>query len=184
MRVLLRFFTVSDADIADVIEEPLKLEILHYGEIVDPSSLDDLDEDIKENIVNWTPKIKSDVLCVEGMFQSLHYLLTSETDTNSGTFPLNFLNGKRREVGEIGWEPATFYDSEDVKAISAALSELDLSALEKKYDADLFNKKEIYPVSYTWTIADATSLIEKIKEIEAFMRETKNKNSGVYRVFV
>lgn len=184
MSVLLRFHTVSDSDISDILEEPFKMEILHYGEILDPSSLDDLDEDVKDDIVNWTPKIKSDILYVEGMFQSLHYLLTSEIETNLGTFPLNFLNGKRIEVGEIGWGAVTFYNSDDVKAIATALSELNFNELGKKYDADTFNKKGIYPRGYTWTIDDVSSLIEKIKEITSFIRETKNKNLGLYRVFV
>lgn len=184
MSVLLRFHTVSDSDISDILEEPLKMEILHYGEILDPSSLDDLDEDVKDDIVKWTPKIKSDILYIEGMFQSLHYLLTSETETNLGMFPLNFLNGKRIEVGEIGWGPVTFYNSDDVKGISAALSELNFSELEKKYDADTFNKKGVYPRGYTWKIDDVSSLKEKIKEITAFISDTKNKNLGLYRVFV
>ncbi len=65
------------------------------------------------------------------MFQSLHYLLTSEIETNLGTFPLNFLNGNRIEVGEIGWGSVTFYNSDDVKAIATALSKLNLPSYKK-----------------------------------------------------
>lgn len=184
MSVLLRFHTVSDTDISEILDEPIKMEILHYGEILDPSSLDDLDEDAKDNIIKWTPKIKSDILYVEGMFQSLHYLLNSEIETNLGTFPLNFLNGKRIEVGEIGWGPVTFYNSDDVKAIATALNEINLTELANKYDADTFNDKGIYPRGYTWTKDDVSSLIEKIREITTFISETKNKNLGLYRVFV
>ena len=160
------------------------MEILHYGEMLDPSSLDQFEEDVKDNILKWTPKIKSDVLFIEGMFQSLHYLLTSETETNLGTFPLNFLNGKRIEVGEIGWGPATFYNSDDVNVIATTLSEIDFKELENEYDADTFNQKGIYPRGYTWTTNDVGSLIEKIKEITAFINETTNNNLGLYRVFV
>jgi hypothetical protein len=184
MSVLLRFHTISDLDITEILNVPSKLEILYYGEILDPSSLDDLDEEVKDNILKWTPKVKSDILYVEGMFQSLHYLLTSETETNLGTFPLNFLNGKRNEAGEIGWGPVTFYNSNDVQIIATALSELNFNELENKYDSDIFNKKEIYPRGYTWTKDDGGSLIEKIKEITAFLNVTKNKNLGLYRVFV
>lgn len=184
MSVLLRFHTISDFDITEILNEPSKLEILYYGEILDPSSLDDLDEDVKDNILKWTPKVKSDILYVEGMFQSLHYLLTSESETNLGTFPLNFLNGKRNEAGEIGWGPVTFYNSNDVQIIAMALSELNLTELEKRYDADKFNQKGIYPRGYTWKTNDVNSLLEKIKEIQKFFNETKNKSLGLYRVFV
>jgi hypothetical protein len=184
MSVLLRFHTVADKDISDILEEPTKLEILHYGEILDPDSLEDIEEDVKDNILKWTPTIKSDVLYVEGMFQSLHYLLTAETETNLGTFPLNFLNGNRIEVGEIGWGPVTFYNSDDVKIIATTLSEINFSELEKRYDADKFNQKGIYPRGYTWKTNDVTSLLEKIKEIQDFFNETKNKSLGLYRVFV
>lgn len=184
MSVLLRFYTISNIDILDILDEPIKLEIMHYGEILNPSSLEDLDEDLKGNILEWTPKAKSDILYIEGMFQSLHYLLTSETETNLGVFPLNFLNGKRIEIGEIGWGPVTFYKSDDVHVIARALNELNLSYLEKKYNADTFNKNGIYPSSYTWTKDDIGSLIEKIKEIMAFINDAKNKNLGLYRVFV
>ena len=184
MSVLLRFHTVSDTNINDILDEPIKLEILHYGEILDPSSLDDFDEEVKDNILKWTPQIESDILYVEGMFQSLHYLLTSETETHLGTFPLNFLNGNRVEVGEIGWGPATFYNSKDVQVIASALSEVNFTDLEKKYDAETFTQKNIYPRGCTWTKDDVGILIEKVKEIATFINEAKNKNLGLYRVFV
>lgn len=184
MSVLLRFHTVSDTDISAILQEPIKLEILYYGEVLDPSSLDNLDDETKDNILTWTPEVKSDVLYVEGMFQSLHYLLTSESDTNMGVFPLNFLNGKRQEAGEIGWGPVTFYNSNDVQNIAAALADADLSELESKFDPAIYNEKGIYPRGYVWTQDDIGRLLEKIKEIIAFLKETTNKHLGLYRVFV
>jgi hypothetical protein len=184
MSVLLRFYTVSDLDIADIKDEPKRLEILHYGETLDPSSMDDFDEDKKDQILKWTPKSKPNILYVEGMFQSVHYLLTSQSQTNLGTFPLNFLNGKRHEMGEIGWGPVTFYNSNDVQVIATALNELDFSQLEKKYKADFFNKSKIYPRGYNWTNDDVNSLLQKTEEIVTFLNKTKNNNLGMYRVFV
>ncbi|MCX6318899.1 MAG: DUF1877 family protein [Bacteroidetes bacterium] len=184
MSVLLRFHTVSDTDLSEILQEPIKLEILYYGEVLDPSALDDLDDEAKDNILTWTPEVKSDVLYVEGMFQSLHYLLTAESDTNLGAFPLNFLNGKRQEAGEIGWGPVTFYNSNDVQIIAEALDELDLSELERKFDPAILNEMRIFPRGYVWKKDDIGSLLEKIKEITAFLKETKNKHLGLYRIFV
>lgn len=184
MSVLLRFHAVTDKDIEDILEEPVKLEILYYGEILNTDSLEGIEEDIIESILKWTPTINSDILYVEGMFQSLHYLLTTEFETNLGTFPLNFLNGNRIEVGEIGWGPVTFYNSDDVKVIAKSLSEINFTELEKRYDANIFNQKEIYPRGYKWKTTDITSLLEKVTEIQQFFNEMKNKNLGLYRVFI
>jgi hypothetical protein len=184
MSMSLRFHTVSDFDINDITEEPKRLEILHYGEILDPSSLDDLNETEKDIIQKWTPKTKSEVFYVEGMFQSLHYLLTFQTESNQGSFPLNFLTGERNEIGEIGWGAATFYNSDDVQLIATALNNLDYSEIEKRYNADFFNENKIYPSGYTWTPNDAGTLIERLKEITEFINETNRKHLGIYRVLV
>jgi hypothetical protein len=57
MSMSLRLHTVSDSEIIDIIDQPKRLEILHYGEILDPSSLDNLAEFEKDAILKWTPKI-------------------------------------------------------------------------------------------------------------------------------
>lgn len=184
MSMSLRLHTVSDSDIKDIEREPMRLDILHYGEILDPSILDDLEEAEKDNIVNWLPKGKSDIFYIDAMFQSLHYLLTLETEWGKGVFPLNFLTGKRLDIGEIGWGKATFYNSGDVKQISEALDSLDHSELAKRYDANFFNEKKIYPTGYKWVPADSESLLVKLKETTSFLNETKSRNLGLYRVLV
>ena len=184
MSMSLRLYTVSDSDIRDIEREPLRLEILYYGEILGPSALDELDESKKEQILKWAPEHKPDVLYIEAMFQSLHYLLTLETEWGKGTFPLNFLSGTRLDIGEIGWGAATFYTSDEVKQISAALENMDLVDLEKRYDADVFNENEIYPRGYKWMPSDNESLLLKLKETLKFINEAKDKSVGIFRVLV
>ncbi|OQP48019.1 hypothetical protein A4H97_29725 [Niastella yeongjuensis] len=184
MSMNLELYTISDSDIRDIVEEPLRLEMLHYGQILDPEQLDDLEEPHKQSISGWLPKIKPDIFYIEGMFQSLHYLLTLETEWGLGAFPLNFLTGKRLDIGEIGWGKATFYYADEVKEITEALNGLNYDELRKRYNADFFNEKKIYPRGYTWMPTDEESLLDKLKEITEFFGNAKDNNLGIYRVLV
>jgi hypothetical protein len=118
------------------------------------------------------------------MFQSLNYLLTLQIESNQSSFPLNFLTGKRNDIGEIGWGAAKFYNLDDVKQISTTLNNLNYAEVEKGFNADFFNENKIYPTGYIWTISDGITLIKKLKKIAEFVNETKNKNLGIYRVLV
>ena len=180
----LRLLTVSDFDITDIEAEPIRLDILHYGEVLDPSSLDDLKELEKEQIYKWTPKTTPTAFYVEGMFQSLHYLLTLQTEWGKGEFPLNFLTGSRLDIGEIGWGKATFYKSAEVKQISEALNSLDYAELARRYNATFFNEMKIYSRGYTWTQEDAESLLTKTKELASFVSDAASNSLGMYRVLV
>lgn len=184
MSMSLRFHTVSDLDISDIEENQLRLEILYYGELLDPSVLDDRDEFEAQQVINWRPREKSNTFYVEGMFQSLHYLLTLEVEYGKGVFPLNFLTGRRREIGEIGWGKATFYNSLEVKQITEALSELDLSEIKERYNAEFYNANTISPKGYNWSDSDKESLTSKLKELIDFMAECASQKLGIYRVIV
>src|SRR5688500_2062593 len=101
MSMSMRLHTVCDEDIMEVEAEPMKLEILHHGEILDPSLLDELEPEKKEALSNWKPKSTSEIFYLEAAFQSVHYLLTGETEWGQGNFPLNFITGQRLPFGEI-----------------------------------------------------------------------------------
>lgn len=184
MSMNLRFYTVYDSDIDDIIQEPMRLNMLYYGEILDTTALDELEKSEKESIVKWIPKIKSDIFYIGSMFQALHYLLTLETEWGKGAFPLNFLTGQRLDIGEIGWGRATFYRSNDVIQISDTLESLDYEEVEKRFNADFFNEKEIYPKGYKWIASNSKGLLVKLKEITDFINSAKYRNLGMYRVLV
>jgi hypothetical protein len=180
----MRLHTVCDEDISAVEAEPIKLEILHYGELLDPSLLDDWEESEKEHLLGWKPTGISEVFYVDAAFQSLHYLLTGETEWGKGEFPLNFLTGQRRPLGEIGWGRANCYTAADVKQIAVALNQVNLENVKTKFDPDLFNKKEINPRGYTWTEKDRDSLLERLRELKSFVNNTAGQNLGFYIVVV
>jgi hypothetical protein len=186
MSVSLSIHVVSDSDIADLQEAPIRFEILHFGMINEPSLLDGLSEAEKEKILQWTPQSEPDAITIGGMSQALYYLLTSEVDTNSDavSFPLDFLVGKRLEIGEMGWDFVTFYNSQDVKLIAEALNELDLSDLRARYDPVFFNHAGIYPKGMTWTDDHFWMLLDKMQELIDFVNDTKDQDMGLYKVYI
>ncbi|MET0394879.1 MAG: DUF1877 family protein [Chitinophagaceae bacterium] len=181
MSMNLTLTTVSDEDIEAVAAEPARLGILHYGELSDP---DALEEDEREELLQWTPVSVKETFEVEGSFQALHYLLTGETEWNTGSFPLNFLTGQRLAIGEIGWGKVNFYTAAEVKAIAAVLDEADLHKTVARYDPVFFNEKKIYPRGYTWVEADRGSLLDKLGSLRDFIHQTAADNKGLYRTVV
>ncbi|WP_158538612.1 DUF1877 family protein [Chitinophaga skermanii] len=167
----MQFRTVHDQDIAAVELDPMKLEILHYGEILDPSLLDDLDADEKEALITWAPAGRYTIFYVEAAFQSLHYLLTGEMENGKGHFPLNFIYGDSRPTGEIGWGKAHFYTASEVQQIAGALHGLDIKQLR----ARAINGLSEQVVDY---------LLEVVEELKDFVQATADKQLGLYRVIV
>ena len=184
MSMNMRLRTISDEEISDIEEEPLRLEIYHYGELLDPSVLEDYDEVEKEDILNWKPKSNPKTFYLEAAFQSLHYLLTLQTEWNTGEFPLNFITGQRLNIGEIGWGKGNFYTSSEVRDISHALTNLNLDTIRERYNAEFFNEKKIYPRGYKWTDTDADLLIKTLIDLRLFIDETAGLNLGMYIVTV
>jgi len=177
-------YTVADLDINDVVRQPIRLQILYNGEIYEPSVLEGLDDQEKEEIARWKPSHQSERYDVEGTFQAIHYLLTKEQEWGKGKFPLNFLTGQRLPIGEIGWGKANFYTSLDVRQIADALNTLDLDKIKKRYNADFYNKEKIYPGGYTWKTGDDEYLLEKIKNLAAFVNHVRDQGLGFYIVLV
>lgn len=179
MSMYMNITTVSDNDIESVKMNPIKLEILYYGEI-DEDELEDFDDDEKAEIVNWKPQSKGETFYVEAAFESLHYLLTGQSEWNSGDFPLNFLSGQRLSIGEIGWGPVSFYHSNEVKEIYDALKVLDKDNLIKSYNPNDFNEKGIYPRGYVWKENDGKELINKLNDLIDFLSRASIDKKGIY----
>jgi hypothetical protein len=182
----LEIHIIADKDISAIVKEPLKFEILNYGEILEPSTLDDYTIERRDALLSWQPQIESEMFNLRGTFQSLHYLLTGETEWSSGVFPLNFITGKRLKIGEIGWGEVQAYTSSEVKEIAKALKGLDLANIQNRYSVVFFNGAEIYPASrgYKWTENDRAELMENIRQLITFVNSVANRNLGFYMVLI
>jgi hypothetical protein len=182
MSMSLDIRTVADKDINEVIDEPLKLQVLHYGELLDPEQLED-DEALKTEIENWKPSSEATIFHLGAAFQSIHYLLTGETE-NKGQFPLNFLMGNRIAVGEIGWGAANFYNSKDVNEIRNSLAKIGFEDFKTRYDSDFFNQSKIYPRGHVWRNDDNNGLWNTFNHLREFINVTVDKGLGFYLTIV
>lgn len=173
--------TVTDEDINEVINEPLKLELLHYGELLDPGQIED--DELRAEIESWKPSNEMMVFHLEAAFQSLHYLLTGETD-NKGQFPLNFLMSNRIAIGQIGWGPANFYISSEVREIRDSLMKIQFEEFKRRYSADFFNQSKIYPRGYLWQAGDINELWKTFSQLREFVSTAADKGLGFYLTIV
>lgn len=182
MSMSLDIRTVTDKDINEIIDEPLKLELLHYGELLDPEQIED-EEELKTELENWKPSSETTVFHLEAAFQSLHYLLTGETE-NKGQFPLNFLMCDRIAIGEIGWGTANFYNAKDVREIRNSLVGIEFDEFKKRYNTDFFNQSKIYPRGYVWRDEDINGLWKTFSQLKGFINATAEKGLGFYLTIV
>lgn len=182
MSMSLDIRTVTDNDIKEIVDEPLKLELLHYGELLNPDQIEDEDE-LKKELENWKPSSEATIFHLEAAFQSLHYLLTGEIE-NKGQFPFNFLMCNRIAIGQIGWGAANFYNSKDVGEIRNSLARIEFEEFKKRYNADFFNQSKIYPRGYVWGEEDINELWKTFSQLREFIYTTAAKGLGFYLTIV
>ena len=171
--------TVSDNDIESVKSNHMKVKTLHYGEIYE-DELEGLTIHEKADIMNWKPESNGEIFHIEAAFESIHYVLTSESEWNSGTFPLNFLQYRKLSIGEIGWGPVSFFYSKEVKEIYEGLKAINKEDKLKTYSSVDFNAKRIGPRGYVWQNDDGEKIIEKISALINFIEKAVHVKSGIY----
>lgn len=181
MSVSLDIQMISDPDIQEIRRDPLKLDLLYFGEDFDNSLLAERTFEEQQKILNWKPEVEAGKFLVGNTFQSITYILTGKPDGNEADFPFNFLTAIHNPVGEIGWGPVNFYTSTEVKEISRALLSLDLREVELRFNADDFNKHKIYPGG-KWVITDLSFVMQRLKDLMQFMKDVSEKDLGVYLI--
>jgi Domain of unknown function (DUF1877) len=184
MSVNLEIRTIADADIAAILEQPLLLQMLQYGEVVEIGQFDEMEPDEKVAILSWKPKTVSETFYVEGRFQSFNYLLSGYKEHREGSFPLNFLMAQDLKIGEVGWGPAIAYYSHQVKLIADILVAIDKQQFLVRFDIKLFKELSISPRNYDWRIEDGEELFNEFVEMRYFLIDIERKQVGIYLVFV
>lgn len=172
-----KIFTISDSDIKEIIEQPLKLEKLHYGEILNTELLEDLKN--KTEIEEWNPSHPRKVFHVEGSYASITFLLTREKEVSEKHFPLNFLEYVKLGIGEIGWGQASFFFAEEVRTITREFDKLEEAALLKQYGKELFSNSGLFG-TYKFTDADGVDMVNKIMLMKDFLQDAVRNNLGIY----
>jgi len=116
------------------------------------------------------------LLDVDKAWHGVHFLLTGSTW--EGEVPLCWVVLGGEAIGEdIGYGPARLVNTEEVKQINEAISSIDTSVLNARYDAVTLNKAEIYPDG--WGPDDAEYVIGAFQKIKIFYSSAAEKNQCV-----
>jgi hypothetical protein len=187
MSMIGNFRSLSDDDLASLLENPARVEQLLYG--------DDLFTGTNGEVVSlfggapsrpaseldeWEQDGEADEIDVDKAWHGIHFLLTGTAW--EGAFPLNFIVSGGKEVGDVdvGYGPARALTSEDVRRLDAALEPLTSEELERRFDPERMAKLQIYPE--IWEDEDDDSLeylIEYYTDLRAFVHRAAERGHAL-----
>jgi len=112
-------------------------------------------------------------------WHGIHYLLTGSAWEGEG--PLGFICQGGRAVGDIdtGYGPARALDAAEVKAIAAALADVDAARLAGRFDPAAMAAQDIYP--NIWDEGDEALAYcqQAYASMQAFVARTAQRGYGM-----
>ena len=112
-------------------------------------------------------------------WHGIHYLLTGSAW--EGEAPLDFICQGGRAVGDIdtGYGPARALDAAEVKAIAAALADVDAARLAERFDPAAMEAQDIYP--NIWDEGDDALAYcqQAYASMQAFIARTAQRGYGL-----
>lgn len=112
-------------------------------------------------------------------WHGIHYLLTGSAWEGEG--PLGFICQGGRAVGDIdtGYGPARALDAAEVKALAAALADVDAARLAERFDPAAMEAQDIYP--NIWDEGDeALAYCQQFyASMQAFIAHTAQRGYGL-----
>ncbi|MBD3308135.1 DUF1877 family protein [candidate division KSB3 bacterium] len=150
MSMIGNFRTTSDADIAALLEQPKRIELLLYGEyLTKPRTKRGFFSLFSKHRHpapdTWTPHDPGEELDVDKAWHGIHYLLTGSPW--EGTGPEAFILAGGQTIGniDVGYGPARAFPSDEVREIARRLNEIDQNRLKAAWDQKTFLEHKIYP---------------------------------------
>jgi hypothetical protein len=116
-------------------------------------------------------------------WNGIHYLLTKTS--LEGDPPLNFLIHGGTEVGnvDVGYGPARAITSDQVAEINAALAEIDIEELKRRYDPAEMMRLEVYPEIWNDDEEDEDGMFaycaEYFDDLKKFIGRAAEKRLGI-----
>ena len=115
-------------------------------------------------------------LDIDKAWNGIHFLLTGTTF--GGEEPLCWVVLGGETIGEdVGYGPARFVNAKDVKTINEAISGIDSSSLNDRFNPDELNDSEVYPS--VWEQDHAEYLIGAYEDVKAFYASASKNNQCV-----
>ena len=151
MSMILLLVTLSDANIARIIENPpLVWHIFSPG---DPEVCQNATPQSSRSGTAQQPVPDLEMQAGEGecsdldkAWHGIHYLLNQSIEERD--VPLSFLVSGGRQIGDfdVGYGPARAFGAEEVRTIDMALSSVDDATLRSRFDLDKMIQQGVYPL--------------------------------------
>lgn len=187
MGMVAALYTLSDANIVRLVENPLLMEIVGH-----PGDLQYYEHALQREQPGWLDRLlgkKAPVRTDPSLFalgpdegkdvyfdkawHGLHYLLT-KTDWG-GEPPLDFLISGGRDVDDAN----RAFEAAQVTAIDEALRPIDTDWLRARFDAADMNRLKIYPLVWSEDNGGLDYCLEYFDEVKEFIRQAATRGLGM-----
>jgi len=162
MSIVSNFLTASDADIDDLLEEPVGIVAF-------------LDPAVNQRCVC------DGVMDLDQAWHGIHFLLCD--DSWKGTPPLNFIICGGTTIGnvDVGYGPARAYRSDEVAEIAQAIEPITGGQLREKFDPRTFFENDISPEIWDDPIEDCvdTYLLIYFARLKDFVLDARDDGKGM-----
>ena len=115
-------------------------------------------------------------LCLEKMWDLLHYLLTG--DENSEQYPLSYAIVVGYSINEI-WSDLTYVEPNEVKDVADALNDISEGELRKRCAGGSFAEKEIYRCPDDLDDDETVEVLEYFFKLKEFYIDAASKGNAV-----
>jgi hypothetical protein len=112
-------------------------------------------------------------------WHGIHYLLTGSAW--EGELPLGFICQGGSAVGDIdlGYGPARAFSATEVKALDAALAEIDAEKLAERFDPDEMEALDIYPSIWDEDEEALAFCVNEFATLKDFIARTAQRGFGM-----
>ncbi len=157
MSMIGNFFAIEEAKAKELMSNPDTIEDFIYSE---ESPIED----------------SEDFLDIDKSWHGIHFLLTG--DVWEGAPPERDVILGGEALGEdVGYGPARFLSTEEVKNVHNYLSTLESNTLKENYNPEELEKNEIYPNG--WGEEDYDYLAGYFEDLKKFYEKASNENKMV-----
>ena len=160
MSMIMEFLRVSKDELKEYIENSELLEERVFSE--------DIDED-------------DNLLDLQKSWDGIAFLLTGKgaTEASGELSNIMFSDKLIDEEQDMGYGPACYVDSDEVKNLNNTISKISIKELKEKFDPNKMNQLELYPGDWDRGEEELEYLLINFKDLQAFYQKAANENQAI-----
>jgi hypothetical protein len=115
-------------------------------------------------------------LDIDKAWHAIHFLLNGEVWDGIEPYNMVVLGGEPISEEDVGYGPARYLTREQVKVVAKALSDITKTELLERFDAEAFNKADIYPQGIQ---EDQDYIVENYKALVRFFNQAAESDDAM-----